>query len=136
MSLKRCVLLTLCVALASCAEHPKPEIASVQVRGALSGARQKIESFYNVNPDCTTGGYPTLKVAKAALHGHVEIEQGTAFAEYPKDNIRASCNGRNVPATVVYYTSEPAYVGSDSVAFERIGVSGGYGYHEYTINVR
>jgi hypothetical protein len=37
---------------------------------------------------------------------------------------------------VLYYTSGPGFVGIDSVAFERIGVAGAYGYHDYTINVR
>ncbi len=140
MSLNRYGLAAAYVAVgfvvASCADHPKPEIAPIQVRGALSGVPQQIGSFYNVNPDCSTGGYPTLKVAKAPLHGQVRVEQGTAFSDYPKDSIRAVCNGKIVPATVIHYVSEPGYIGEDSVAFERIGVSGGYGYHEFKINVR
>ena len=106
------------------------------VRGALSGVRQQINSFYNLNPDCTSGGYPTLKVARAPQHGQVVVEQGMDFAEFPKDNIRSACNGRSVPATLIFYTSEPGFVGTDTVAFDRIGVAGGYGYHDYTINVR
>ncbi len=106
------------------------------MRGALSGTKQSIGQFYNVNPDCTSGGYPTLKVAVPPLHGQIFIEQGTAFSDYPKDNIRAACNGKSVPASIISYLSQPGYVGSDQVEFERIGVSGGYGYYKYTINVR
>ena len=127
-----------CLALAACAtpQAETPPANAPMVRGALSGVRQQLNSFYNVNPDCTTGGYPTLKLAKAPQHGQVSVEQGMAFADYPKDNIRSACNGRSVPATLIYYMSEPGYVGADSVAFDRIGVSGGYGYHDYMINVR
>ena len=107
-----------------------------QVRGALSGRRQLIASFYATAPDCTSLGYPTLIVARPPQHGHASVEQGTALAGFGKDDARNVCNGRSVPATLIYYTSEPGFIGADSVAFERIGVAGAYGYHDYTINVR
>jgi hypothetical protein len=106
------------------------------VRGALSGERQILVSFYATASDCTSLGYPTIKVAKAPKHGEVFVEQGAALADFGKDDARDICNGRSVPATVIYYTSEPGFIGTDSVEFERIGVRGAYGYHIYTINVR
>jgi hypothetical protein len=107
-----------------------------ELRGALSGQRQLLVSFYATGSDCTSLGYPTLKVAKAPKHGEVSVEQGIALADFGKDDARSVCNGQTVPATVIYYTSEPGFVGADSVEFERIGVRGAYGYHIYTINVR
>jgi hypothetical protein len=107
-----------------------------QVRGAISGQKQLIVSFYATAPDCTSLGYPTLKLAIPPQHGQVSIEKGTAFAAFGKDDPRSGCNGKEVPATVIYYTSEPGFIGADSAAFERIGVAGAYGYHAYTINVR
>jgi hypothetical protein len=106
------------------------------IRGAVSGRKQLIETFLAAKPDCTSPGYPTLKVAKAPQHGQVSVEQGTGVAAFPKENPRSACNGQEFPATVVYYTSEPGFTGTDSVDFERIGVAGAYGYHAYTINVR
>lgn len=107
-----------------------------QVRGAVSGQKQVIVSFYATAPDCTSLGYPTLKLAKPPQHGQVSIEKGAAFATFGKDDPRSVCNGKEVPATVIYYTSNPGFIGTDSVDFERIGVAGAYGYHAYTINVR
>jgi hypothetical protein len=107
-----------------------------QVLGAVSGQKQLMLSFNATAPDCTSLGYPTLKLAKPPLHGQVSIEKGTVFAIFGKDDPRSVCNGKEVPATVLYYTSEPGFTGADSVAFERIGVAGAYGYHAYTINVR
>src|ERR1700689_3193930 len=133
------------LALASCVvvntNNPGPaaarQTAGIPVlRGALSGQRQIIASFYATAPDCTSLGYPTLKVAKAPKHGKVSVEQGTALADFQKDDPRSVCNGKSVPATVIYYTSEPGFIGNDSAEFERIGVRGAYGYHIYTINVR
>lgn len=107
-----------------------------QVRGAVSGQKQLIVSFYATASNCTSLGYPTLKLVKPPQHGQVSIEKGTEFATFGKDDPRSVCNGKEVPATVIYYTSEPGFIGADSVAFERIGVAGAYGYHAYTINVR
>ena len=119
------------------AASPAPNApAAPLIRGAVSGQRQLLISFYANAPDCTTLGYPTLKVAKAPAHGQVSIEQGTAIAGFGIDDLRSPCNGRTVPATVIYYTSETGFVGDDSVAFDRIGVAGVYAYHEYVIKVR
>lgn len=109
---------------------------SPSIRGALSGQRQEIFVVYNNANDCSTTGYPTMKVAKPPQHGQVSVEQGSAIAAYPKTDMRNICNGKTVPATVIYYTSEPGFVGTDSVAFDRIGTKGGYGYHEFSIMVR
>jgi len=107
-----------------------------QIRGALSGQKQLIGSFYATAPNCTSLGYPTLKVSQPPQHGQVSVEQGTAIADFGINDARARCNGESVPATTIYYTSETGFTGADSVAFERIGVAGAYGYHAYTINVR
>jgi len=126
-------------AMSSCAQPPQSKPVSEpnqQVRGEVSGVKQQIAEFYFVNSDCTSGGYPVLKVAKLPQHGQVSVEQGTAYADFKKDDSRAACNGKKMPATLIFYTSEPGFIGSDTVAFDRIGVLGAYGYHEYTINVR
>ena len=138
-----------CLSLASCVQsgsqyqappqmqfQPQPEVKQPIERGALSGTRQQIAEFYFVNPDCSTNGTPTLKMAKAPQHGTIEVVQGTAFADFAKTSTEGACNGKKVPATLIFYTSEPGFIGADSVAFERIGVAGAYGYHDYTINVR
>jgi len=43
---------------------------------------------------------------------------------------------KNEPATTICCTSDPGSVGTDSVAFDRIGVAGARGYLAYTIYVR
>jgi hypothetical protein len=106
------------------------------IRGALSSQRQIVASFYATASDFTSLGYPTLEVAKAPKYGEVSVEQGTALADFEKDDARDVCNWKSVPATVIYYTSEPGFIGTDSVEFERIGVRGAYGYHSYMIKVR
>jgi hypothetical protein len=47
----------------------QPAKEAPQLRGALTGKRQLIASFYATGPDCTSLGYPTLKVAKQQPRG-------------------------------------------------------------------
>jgi hypothetical protein len=107
-----------------------------QVRGALSGQRQLIFSVYTAAADCTSLGYPTMKVLTPPQHGQVSVEQGVTVAGFGGGDSRVICNGKSFPSTVIYYTSEPGFIGADLVAFERIGVAGAYAYHAFTINVR
>jgi hypothetical protein len=138
-----CLLSTLTLASCIVVNENRPEattsskiVQEPNVRGALSGQRQFLVSFYATGSDCASLGYPSLKVAKAPKHGEVSVEQGTAVANFGNDDVRKGCNGQRVAATVIYYTSVSGFVGADSVAFERIGVRGAYGYHAYTIHVR
>jgi|GEM_PF-2635477 len=138
-SLALCLFISACVSKSDVTlkvEQAKMAEQGPTIRGALSGQRQQIFSVYNNANDCSTTGYPTMKVAKPPQHGQVSVEQGSAIAAYPKTDIRNICNGKSVPATVIYYTSEPGFIGTDSVAFDRIGTTGSYGYHEFQIMVR
>jgi hypothetical protein len=115
-------------------ESHEKEISSI--RGALSGQRQWLQSFYAIDAECTSLGLPTLRVAKAPRHGRVSIEQSVALADVDKGDARSACNGKSVPATVIFYTSDPGFVGDDHAEFERIGVRGAYAYQVFTIKVR
>jgi hypothetical protein len=132
------LLLTSCVVVNTDKAAVKQAAASEvkEVRGALTGKRQMIAGFYNVNSACASGGYPTLKVLKGPEHGQVSVEQGVGYPNFGKDDPRSACAAKSFPGTELFYTSENGFTGSDSVTFERIGVSGGYARYEYTINVR
>jgi hypothetical protein len=133
LTLTSCVTVNENVPAATRSQHVAEEPI---VRGALSGQRQLLVSFYATGPDCESLGYPALKVATAPQHGEVSVEQGAALADFAQSDARNVCNGKSVPATVIYYTSVAGFIGEDSVTFERIGVRGAYGYHAYTIHVR
>jgi len=106
------------------------------IRGAESGVRQKIGSVYAVDLDCSSLTPTSLKVVKSPQHGNLAIENGEEFIEYAKDNVRAPCNGKKAPARVLYYTSEPGFVGTDALAVEGITTNGFITHYEYQINVR
>jgi len=77
------------------------------------GIVQRVGTFLSLNPDCTPEGYPKIVVLTPPAHGTLSFEQGTAYSNYAKDDQRYECNKHPSPATLVYYQSNPGYVGSD-----------------------
>jgi hypothetical protein len=78
-----------------------------------SEAVQRVGTFLSLNPDCTPEGYPKIIVLTPPAHGTLSFEQGTAYSNYAKDDQKYECNKHPSPATLVYYQSNPGYVGSD-----------------------
>lgn len=121
--------------LTSCSTPP--DVREIQgVRGVLSGKRAQIEAFFNVSPACVSGGYPTIKVLQSPEHGKISVEEGVGAPIFNKEDPRAACSVKTFPGTIIYYTPEADFTGPDAFAFERIGVTGGYGRYRYRINVR
>ena len=106
------------------------------VRGAESGKKQRFANYYFTEGNCINSSLPTIKILKQPSHGQLSIEEGDAYANYPKDHPHAVCNGQKVRAMVVYYTSEAGFVGTDSLSLEVIYSNGTFMHNDYTINVR
>jgi hypothetical protein len=111
-------------------------VARPIVRGAESGKRQEISYGMSVNPDCTSIGVDIMKVVKAPAHGQITVEQGQEYPNFLPENVRHHCNSEKLAATIAYYTSEPGFVGTDTLTLEKISPSGAYSRFDYVINVR
>lgn len=105
-------------------------------RGAESGKKQRIDAFYSINPDCTAIGYPDVTVTRAPSHGQVTVDKGNEFPNFPKNNVRSSCNSVRVPATVYYYTSDDGYTGADNFSVEILTPNGFIYRKNYAVLVR
>jgi hypothetical protein len=106
--------------LSSCADTAvgpalKP---SFTVRGVDSGARQVVDNYYSVNPDCGNEGYPEIKVMQIPMHGTVAVENGDTYANFTKDNVRYECNMKKVASSQVSYESSPGFHGKDSFTIQ------------------
>jgi hypothetical protein len=113
-----------------------PPPAAPQVRGAASGVAQKFNAYYAVTPECTSAGPMTVKVVKAPEHGSLKIEDGEGYPNYDKDNVRFACNKVKVPVTQLVYTSNPNYVGQDTITLDAWGPGGRFFHQDFVINVR
>ncbi len=110
----------------------RPPIA----KGAESGKKQLFDTVSALNPDCTNAGEPVVTVVKPPVNGQITVEKGEAFPNFPKDNVRSACNTQKVPATLIYYTSNPGFTGIDSATIEILTPTGGLVRPVYAITVR
>jgi hypothetical protein len=106
------------------------------LRGAESGKKQKFNQYLFVQPDCTSSAIPTVKIVKQPSHGTITVEEGEAYPNFPKDNVRSVCNTQKIRAALAYYTSEAGFTGVDNFALEVIYPAGGFTHQDYTMNVR
>ena len=90
----------------------------------------------STNPDCTSVGFPTVRVIEQPRHGKIAIENGTGFSNFPQDNPRAECNKRRSDGVIVAYQPEDGYTGQDLVNFKVIFASGSLSKRHYTVDVR
>ena len=81
-----------------------------------AGAREKIDAYTALLPDCSSQGYPEMKIVGAPAHGTLTSVPGQDFPTYLKDDARSACNSKPGPSTQVFYQSEPGYHGKDTVA--------------------
>jgi len=99
-----------------------PTAGPIQMRtvnkGALSGVVQRINFYSEVHADCSSMGYPTVRIVSPPPNGRVLIEQSKDYPAYPQSNQRYTCNLNSVPGTAVSYLSNPGYVGPDSTIVE------------------
>lgn len=94
----------------------QPGVPQIQTRGAPSGAKQKVDAYFAVNPDCTSNGIATAELLTAPVHGTVTFETVQDYSNFPAGNQRYECNKQKTPALVVFYTSTAAYKGRDEYA--------------------
>jgi hypothetical protein len=83
-------------------------------RAVHSAVRERVAFFYDVRANCEMEGYPEINVVQRPTQGNVSAEQGKAYPEYTRDNIRFDCDRNLTGATLVFYQSEPGYHGQDA----------------------
>ncbi|MGH8461152.1 MAG: tetratricopeptide repeat protein [Stenotrophobium sp.] len=89
-------------------------------RGAFSGTRKLVDFLYEVNPDCSSPGLPTVNVKEAPAHGTVVIENGSEFTRFPEDSKYYDCNLSPHPAVIVSYTSQVDFIGEDRFVLDTV----------------
>ena len=83
-----------------------------------------MQFLYEVNPDCSSPGLPTVNVKEAPAHGTVAIENGSEFTRYPKDSKYYDCNLSPHPAVIVSYTSQVDFKGEDRFVLDAVSPNG------------
>jgi hypothetical protein len=109
---------------------------TVVQREVFTGNEARIAAPNWVNTDCTSGPLPDLRISTPPQNGSLRQEEITMPIERPKDNNRASCNGKPVKAAAVFYKSKPGFTGSDNVVIDVDFKTGVVRRFNYKITVR
>ena len=125
--------LAACLPVPTSAQNP---IVAVN-KGAASGVMQRINFHNTVHADCTSAGYPTVRIVTPPANGRLVIEPVMDYPQFPATNQRYPCNLKSVPGTAVSYLSNPGYVGPDTATVEALFPSAGTLWQrQYNISVR
>ena len=93
------------------APAPAP-IVERTARGA-TGKSFQVGVYLNVQPDCTSGALPTIRMITPPANGVVSIKRGKISATNYKQ-----CLALEVPGFIAFYQSKADFAGSDVVTLE------------------
>jgi Domain of Unknown Function with PDB structure (DUF3857)/Transglutaminase-like superfamily len=115
--------------------NPKP--APLERSGAAAAGQQTRVGFLtNIDPDCSSTGFASVRVVEEPTHGAAILKDDTGFTNFAKDNSRFECNKQRSDGTAVLYRGEEAYTGKDSVTVEIVYVDGRETSVHYSIDVK
>jgi hypothetical protein len=86
---------------------------------AAPGRDNRVAVYSNIQPDCTSGPLPVIRLVAPPAHGNVSVKRGTLKATNFKQ-----CLAAEVPVFVAIYRPTDGFSGSDEFELE-IGLSGG-----------
>jgi hypothetical protein len=110
--------------------------AKIIPKTAFSGIPVMLDSYAELNPDCSSLGLENVIITKAPSHGSVAILNGVeAYTNFPANNQRYECNRKTSPSVGIQYTSAKAFTGIDSFTLHRVSHSGNLLVYEYVIAV-
>lgn len=89
-----------------------PKMVERNARGPTARNIQ-VGVYLNVQPDCTSGTLPALRMITPPSNGTVSIKRGKVSATNYKQ-----CLALEVPGFIAFYQSKADYVGSDEVTIE------------------
>jgi len=107
----RSALLSLCTALLL-GTQAAAQVVERSARG-LAGKDIQIGVYINVQPDCTSGALPTIRLSTPPSSGKVTVKRGNAKLTNYKQ-----CLALEVPAFVAIYRSAPEFSGLDTLTLE------------------
>jgi hypothetical protein len=90
----------------------------------------QIGVYLNVQPDCSSGPLPTIRLATPPVSGKVIVKT----AKVKATNYKA-CLALEVPAYVAFYRSPPEFLGDDVLTIEVKYAGGRTEIQKITVNV-
>jgi hypothetical protein len=73
----------------------------------------RVGIYVNVQPDCTSGPLPTIRLSDPPSNGRVVVKRANVGATNYKQ-----CLSLQVPGLVAFYRSKPGFSGTDTLSLE------------------
>jgi hypothetical protein len=105
-------------------------------RAAVAGQQMRIGFLTNVDPDCTSNPFASVRVVEEPKHGETALKEDTGFTNFANDNLRFECNKQRSSGTAVFYRGEEGYTGKDSVTVDIVYDDGRKTSAHYSIEVK
>ncbi len=118
------------------ATAPAPPAITVVTRVAIADKPLQVAFLYDINPDCSVIGVPTVRIVEQPKSGKVTVENGTGFPAFPASNSRSKCNQSRSDGAIISYVPDPGYTGADSITVDIIYPDGGAAKRRYAIEVK
>jgi hypothetical protein len=87
-----------------------------------SGKQTNVTAFNQVNPDCSAGRLPNIKIVSGPAHGKLVLSRQQLNPKFNSGDLRHKCNSRKLPVTVLLYTSDKGFSGLDKIRVVAKGV--------------
>jgi hypothetical protein len=110
--MKQLLLAAVALILGSIPAYPQVQTVERNARGQ-TGKDVQVGAYLNVQPDCTSGTLPTIRLITPPTHGTVIVKKAKVNATNYK-----RCLALEVPAYVAIYHSEANFSGSDTMTIE------------------
>lgn len=112
------------------------EGGTFQSRVVPSGEKRQLAFLTSVNSDCTVDGDMTVRIAKQASHGVVEIDRGLGYTNFDRKDQRYECNRIPKEGYRINYTSTGDFLGDDRFEIEFFSPQGDYSLWKYEVTVK
>jgi len=116
-------------ATAAQTQTPAPTTVERTAKGPTAKSIQ-VGLFLNVQPDCTSGPLPAIRMVEPPANGFITIKQAKVRATNYKQ-----CLALEVPGFVAFYQSKPNFSGTDLAVIEVKYPQGRTELQRITINV-
>jgi hypothetical protein len=117
------------------ADSSAPPIREIS-RVAVADQQLRVAFFYDLYPDCSLVGVPTVRVIDPPKNGRLNIENGPGFPSFPANNPRFKCNDQRVDGAVMSYMPNSGFTGGDMITVEAIYPDGSSRKRRYAIEVK
>jgi hypothetical protein len=112
---------------------PGTSTPTTTVARSATGATAKaiqVGVYLNVQPDCTSGTLPGIRLVTPPANGTISIKRGKVTATNYKQ-----CLALEVPGFIAFYQSKPDFIGTDMAIIEVKYPQGRTELQRITINV-